>query len=152
MSKGLEVMDMEQIGSLESESLRAKTAYIKVTLGSRSQADLVQKKLKKVWLGDCLLRVKTQSDAKREHFNNRTIIIQNIPKHLTSDRALEVFGKEAGTIVGIELPRQNTKLKNLRFAIEEQDQTSEANVKKQEQYQRAKIAVQQSLDVDAEYQ
>ena len=52
-----------------------------------------------------MLKVKTQADSKKEHFNNRTILIQNIPKYLTSDKALEVFGKEAGTIVGIELPR-----------------------------------------------
>ena len=77
-----------------------------------------------------MLKVKTQADSKREHFNNRTILIQNIPKYLTSDKVLEVFGKEAGTIVGIELPRQNTKLKNLRLAIEEQDQSSQSNIQK----------------------
>ena len=80
---------------------------------------MVKKKLAKTWVGDSLLKVKTQADAKKEHFNNRTVLIQNIPKYLNTDKVLEVFCKNAGTIVGIELPRQNTKLKNLRYAIEE---------------------------------
>ena len=119
VNKGIEVQKVEKISSLESQSLRAKTAYIKVTLASKSQAQMVKKKLAKTWVGDSLLKVKTQADAKKEHFNNRTVLIQNIPKYLNTDKVLEVFGKDAGTIVGIELPRQNTKLKNLRYAIEE---------------------------------
>ena len=86
--------------------------------------------------------MKTSEDAKKEHFNNRTIVINNIPKYMSTEKALDHFGKNAGKIVGIELPRQNLKLKELRYAVEEQDKESLANIKKEEQYQRAQLAIQ----------
>ena len=81
--------------------------------------------------------MKTAEDAKREHFNNRTVVLSNIPRHLSTEGAMEAFGKDAGKIVGIELPKQNVKLKELRYAIEEQARDSPQNLHKEEQYRRA---------------
>ena len=97
---------------------------------------MVSKQLRKKWVSDCILKVKTVNDVKKEHFNNRTIVIMNIPGHLGTDKAMEAFGKDSGKIVGIELPKQNVKLKELRNAIENQ-KDSPRNIIKEEQYRRA---------------
>jgi hypothetical protein len=76
-----------------------------VTLGSKRQANLVQKHLRKTWIGDSLLKVKLDADANKEHFDNRTILIRNIPTHMNQRQILETFtGENPGAVVGIELP------------------------------------------------
>ena len=94
--------------------MKEKTAYVKVRLGSKRQAEMVRSKLRQTWVQDSLLKVRTQADAKSESFDNRTVIINGIPKHLRAEAILEYFTKDAGAVVGIELPTQNAKLKELR--------------------------------------
>ena len=75
-----------------------------VTLGSKRQANLVQKHLRKTWIGDSLVKVKLDTDANKESFDNRTIIIRNIPTNFNQRQILETFADEnAGAVVGIEL-------------------------------------------------
>ena len=104
--RDLDVKKVDYISSLGTRDMAEKIAYVKVTLGSKSQAQMVQKRLRKTWISDCLLKVKTAEDAKREHFNNRTVVLSNIPRYLSTEKAMEAFGKNAGKIVGIELPKQ----------------------------------------------
>jgi hypothetical protein len=51
-------------------------------MGSKRQAHLVEKTLRKHWFGDSLLKIRLQQDAKREAFDNRTIIIRDLPNDL----------------------------------------------------------------------
>ena len=69
------------------------------------------------------------------------MLIQGIPRYFSSETVLEVFGKGDGKIVGVELPKQNLKLKELRHSIENQ-KDSPSNLEKEEHYRRAKMVVQ----------
>ena len=76
------------INALEANNLPRKTAYIKADLGSKRQVQMVRKALRKTWLQDALLKIKTAEDVKAEVFDNRTIILHGIPKHLRSETIL----------------------------------------------------------------
>ena len=73
--RDLDILNVEVIDSLGTVGMREKTAYIKVTVGNKRQVEMVRKQLRKTWVSDCLLKVKTPNDAKKEHFNNRTVLI-----------------------------------------------------------------------------
>lgn len=73
--------------------------------------------MKKTWLHDTLLKIRTSEEAKAEAYDNRTIIISGIPNYLRADSIMEQFGVDAGAIVGLELPRENSKLRDLRNEI-----------------------------------
>ena len=82
--------------------------------------------MKKTWLHDSLLKIKTRDDIKQESFGNRTVVIHGIPRHLTSENVLDYFcgdlkekEKLVGAVVGIELPQENVKLRDLRGRIAE---------------------------------
>ena len=92
------------IQSLGTQNIKERTAYLRVEVGSKRQVEMVRSGLRKTWIHDSLLKVRTASDAKKESFDNRTIIVSGIPKHLRSEAILEYFTKGAGAVVGIELP------------------------------------------------
>jgi hypothetical protein len=56
------------------------------------------------------LKVRLQEDVKREAFDNRTVLIRDIPTHLTQRELLDMFGTDTGSVVGIELPIENVDL------------------------------------------
>jgi len=90
--------------SLSTNELKQRTSYIKVEVGTKRQAQMVKSNLRKTWLHDSLLKIKTSEDAKSEAFDNRTVILNGLPRHLRVERIMEYFGKGAGAIVGIEMP------------------------------------------------
>ena len=61
-----------------------------------------------------MIKIRTKDDAKSEAYDNRTVIINGIPKYLRAENIIEHFGKNQGAIVGVELPQENTKLRDLR--------------------------------------
>ena len=75
-------------------------------MGSKRQAHMVSRALRKQWLGDSLLKVKLQEDCNRETFDNRTVLIRNLPEHINARQLLDIF-MEDGAVVGVELPTQN---------------------------------------------
>lgn len=69
---------------------------------------MVRKALRKTWIQDSLLKVKTLNDTKGEAFDNRTVVIQGIPKYMRAETLLSTFfSDEAGAVVGVELPQEN---------------------------------------------
>ena len=130
--KDLQVKRVEFIDALYTENMRERTAFIKVELGSKRQAQMVHSSLRKTWLHDSLLKVKTRDDIKQETFGNRTIVIHGIPKYLNSENVLEYFcaninekDRSTGAVVGIELPQENVKLRELRHKIAQQEDQPE---------------------------
>lgn len=53
---------------------------------------MVKKNLRKTWLHDCLIKIRTLDDSKAEAFDNRTVILNGLPKHLRAERIIEYFG------------------------------------------------------------
>ena len=78
---------------------------------------MVQSALKKTWVHDCLIKVKTADEAKAESFDNRTVIVAGIPKYLGCEAVVDRFARDAGALVGLELPKENSKLRDLRHEI-----------------------------------
>jgi len=65
---------------------------------------MVRSNLRRTWVHDALLKVRTSEEAKQEAFGNRTVVLSGIPKHLRPQTIIEHFGKNAGAVVGLELP------------------------------------------------
>lgn len=83
MHKDLEVLDVRYLPAVSTPSQGDRLAYILVTLGSKRQAHMVLKAIRKTWFGDQLLKIRMQDDAKKEVFDNRTILLREIPTHYT---------------------------------------------------------------------
>lgn len=146
--KDLQVKSVSYVDSISTPNLKSRTAYLRVEVGSKRQAHLVKQNLKKVWIHDCLLKTKTVEDAKTEVFDNRTVIINGLPKHLRADQVIEYFGKNAGAVVGLEMPQQNTRLSELRRKQADREDTVE-NVERETDRRRAMIAVNDGLTAEA---
>lgn len=69
--------------------------------------------LRKHWIGDSLLKVKTKEDAAREHFNNRTVLVREIPKYLRVEHVLSLFGTRYGAVTNVELPTEKIAIKHI---------------------------------------
>lgn len=52
----------------------------------------VRRALRKHWIDDCLLRVKTMQDYKQETFNERTIVVSGIVAHAGVVDLVDSFG------------------------------------------------------------
>lgn len=65
---------------------------------------MISSNLRRTWVHDALLKVRTSEEAKQEAYDNRTVILSGIPKHLRPHTIIEHFGKNAGAVVGLELP------------------------------------------------
>ena len=124
------MIDVQYHSSLTTNNLESKTSAITLTLGSKKDAQVAKTALKRCWIRDCLLKVRSAADAKEEDFSNRTVIIQNIPKNLNAEQVLDYYGKDTGAIVGLELPTENTKLKQIREEIENRGTAKDETRKK----------------------
>jgi len=106
-----------------------------LTLGSKRQAHLVQKHLRKTWIGDSLLKVKLAADANKELFENHTTLTRNIPTHLNQRQILETFASEsAGAVVGIELPQERIKVSDSVTEFNLTSNTSQAEQHKRQAF------------------
>jgi RNA recognition motif-containing protein len=63
----------------------------------------IAKKLKKTWIDDKLIKVRTMKDRHLEHYDNRTIVIKDLPTNAKSRHVIE-FMKTFGVITSVEMP------------------------------------------------
>lgn len=138
--KDLQVKEVKFVKSVSTPNLKEKVAFVRVTLGSTRQAKMVKSALRKTWFKDALIKVKTNEDAKAESFDNRTVILHGIPRHLGATKILDTLFGKAGAVVGVELPTENSKLRELRAHVESQ-QDSPSSIQKEIARRRAAIAI-----------
>jgi hypothetical protein len=62
---------------------RNQVSYVRVEFEMPKWVTSVRRGLRKQWLHDKLLKVKTLKDKKSESFKERTIIVQGFPSHST---------------------------------------------------------------------
>lgn len=110
--RDLDVQKVDFINSVVMPGEADRLAYIKVTLGSKRQAYMSKSALRKEWLGDCLVKVKATEDIQREHFNNRTILVREIPRFLRIEHVLSIFGVSYGAVTNVELPTEHIPIKD----------------------------------------
>jgi hypothetical protein len=70
----------------------------------------VRRGLRKKWIQDKLLRVRTLKDMEREGFNDRTIIITNVTPNISVQEVVNAF-HNFGAITSVELPSIDSKVK-----------------------------------------
>lgn len=120
-------------------------------MGSKRQAHLVEKELRSIWVGDQKLRVKTESDAKTETFDHRTVILRDIPTHVSQRQIIEAFGAECGAIVGIEMPMENVAMSEYVEKRLADSPLNPDNQEKARKFRLAQLAVKESLEMDKQY-
>lgn len=111
--RDLDVKDVQIYYAVQMSQASERLAYIVVTLGSKRQAHMTKSTLRKEWLSDSLLKVKVKEDVKQEHFNNRTVLVREIPRYLRIEHVLDLFGTKYGAVTNIELPTEITPIKNI---------------------------------------
>lgn len=70
---------------------------------------MVKDALYNKWIEDKKLKVKTKEDLAYETYNNRTIIVKNIPINYRDQHLIQLF-EDAGTISGLELPLKDISI------------------------------------------
>jgi hypothetical protein len=106
-------LDVKDVKILNAVQMQSRTAYIVVTLSSKRQAHLVKSTLRNEWLGDCLLKVKVKDDVPQEHFDNRTVLVREIPRYLRIEHVVELFGAKYGAVTNVELPTEMIRIKDI---------------------------------------
>ena len=142
--KDLDIGEIRFLPALTTSEQPARWAYVLVTLGSKRQAHLVKTKLRKHWFGDQPLKVKVADDAKREHFDKRTIVLQDIPTNLTQKQILETFVSDYA-VVNLELPVENIALGEYARKKKIEDMSVESSYRREKNFNLAKKAIHQSL-------
>ncbi len=92
-----------------------------------------------------------KEDANREVFDNRTILVRGIANHINQSQILEIFNKENLAVVGIELPVENIQIAERMADRLATDVNSASALEKERKFNQAKLAVQQSLNLDQKY-
>ena len=65
---------------------------------------MVRSTLRKTWIHDSLLKIRTKEDMRQEVHDNRTVIIDGLPRHLRAEQILSYYGHRSGTVTAIEMP------------------------------------------------
>jgi hypothetical protein len=98
------------------------------------------------------LKVRSNEDARAEQFDNRTVIIRGLPSHWTQSDILNSFTKlNSGCVIGLELPMQNAEAADLLAERRRSGENTEAVIKQEGQFNRAKATLEQALQLDAEF-
>lgn len=85
-----------------------------------------------------MLKVKLDADANKEHFDNRTILVRNIPTHINQRQILETFtGENPGAVVGIELPQERIKVAERVTEFNQTSVSSQTEQQKQSAFKQA---------------
>lgn len=89
----LELYEAER-ASAPSFELRGRTsevAYAIVDFEFDQHLKAVRRALRKTWLDDRLLKVKTLKDRELESHDNRTMVLEKIPKNFTAEELLNTM-------------------------------------------------------------
>jgi hypothetical protein len=87
-----------------------RAAYATVEFSSGHNVASVRRGLRKHWIDDCLLKVKTLKDMKTEAFDDRTIVVNGVAAHADLVDLVNQFGR-FGAITHIELPSVDSVVK-----------------------------------------
>jgi hypothetical protein len=133
-NKNIHILNIRLVKALKDD----KVAYAKIKLGSAQEVKNVLGRLRNMWLDDKLLKLKTIEDKNNETFDNRTIVLREIPVTYKENTLIDIMS-QFGAVVGIELPMYNKKLQDLSYEKKgEVDAfTRERKEKQDRDYQKA---------------
>ena len=87
-------------------------SYVKIAFGNRKDSQIVKNHLKGKWIEDKQIKVRSTEDTNLEKFDLRTLVFQGIPDNFNEKHISQYFSTY-GTIVGIEIPKFDSHIKNL---------------------------------------
>lgn len=70
---------------------RDEVVYVKATFLNKKDALKVKKAINGEWIGDKQLKLRVNDDKVTESFDNRTVVIQDIPSNFNKDDLLDFF-------------------------------------------------------------
>lgn len=105
--------------------------------------------MRHVWVGDKLIKLRYYKDAKKEHFNQRTLVLRGIPTSFQASDIIELFD-DSGAIAAIELPTKSVALE--ATAKGEFVHNKEYEMKEERQRRYAQKIIDENLRMDEEYQ
>ena len=86
---------------MKGDSSRA--AYAIVEFLNPKHVQTIRRQLRKTWIGDKLLKIRTVSDIKGESHTDRTIIVGGLENNVDVHDLVNVFNN-FGAVTSIELP------------------------------------------------
>jgi len=86
-----------------AELSRGSTAYAIVEFELEKSVAPVRRALRKLWVQDRLLKVKTIHDQKDESHKERTVVAHGLPSHLEPAKVAAAFAR-FGAVTAVELP------------------------------------------------
>ena len=135
-----------------AQAATARTAYAIVEFELNRFVATVRRGMRKHWIGDKLVKVKTLKDVKKEHFNERTVVVTGLPKHFKQIDLLNVFNS-MGAITSIEVPTIDHVVKS---ALEEKGLIKDhfmkvSQKKKEEEYRLSQQLLRDAEDFDKDF-
>lgn len=133
--------------------IRNQTAYAIVDFEMQKWVNSVRRGLRKHWEQDRLIKVKTIKDERTESHSERTIILNNIPSHLTSEN-LAYAMSEYGTITSIEAPTVDAYVQSQleQKGLLNDHYAKERQLKKEKEFRYAQVVLNDTLTFDKEFE
>lgn len=97
----------------------------------------VRRELRKKWLGDRLLKVKTLKDQEAESFDARTLVLTDLPKNIRNDELLNA-ASALGAVTHLELPVVDRYVRDKLDLIGRSETSQDLAKRKEQEYRLAK--------------
>ena len=129
----------------DDKTIRNKVAYAIVEFEMPKWVTTVRRSLRKVWMSDKLLKVKTLKDRTQETFKDRTVIIDNIPSHITREELADHLSK-FGAVTAVEAPTLDSYVDAQleEKGLKKDHYSKTRQLKKEQEYRYAQIVLAES--------
>jgi len=133
----------------DDKTIRNNVSFVIVNFEMPKWVTTVKRGLRKTWMYDKLLKVKTLKDRQQETFKERTIIIQNLPSHISPEELSDNLST-FGAITSIEAPTIDNYV---QAQLEEKGlandhYSKQRQMKKDQEYRYAQIILAENTQVD----
>lgn len=139
--------------SSEDSGTKQRTAYAIVEFEQEKHVAEVRRGLRKLWIHEALLKVKTLGDLKNEGHADRTVVVSGLASHFRPADVLRVMDRY-GAITSVELPTVDQLVQQ---QLEEKGllndyHTKARQQKKEQEWRYAQVTMQEAQRVDAEFE
>jgi len=86
---------------------REQAMFAKVSFSSVNNMEKASLKLNNVWLQDKLLKVRSLQHAQLERKDDRTVVVQKLPKYFSNYDLREYFS-QFGNVLSVDFPQVST--------------------------------------------
>ncbi|CDW82520.1 UNKNOWN [Stylonychia lemnae] len=146
--KNVIVENVKLLRGLDSESIFGAI----VTVHFQTQLKPLIESLHNHWIIDKKVKVRTRDQLSYETYNDRTLMISNIPPSYKEDDIIEIFNRY-GVVVRVEMLLKDTEIEQ---ALKHKKQNDQFTIQRQEEIKRemnrAHKLVKESIETEEEFQ